>query len=53
MLPLGATSADAYKLTPQELYELGKRHFEKHAYEESGKHLAELLANWNLSPDVS
>src|SRR5262249_4436680 len=29
VLALGARSADAYRLTPQELYELGKREFAK------------------------
>jgi uncharacterized protein YfaS (alpha-2-macroglobulin family)/tetratricopeptide (TPR) repeat protein len=51
VLALGATSADEYRLTPQELYELGKRHYERHEYEKSGKYLQDLFANWRLSVD--
>jgi uncharacterized protein YfaS (alpha-2-macroglobulin family)/tetratricopeptide (TPR) repeat protein len=52
ILPLGATSADPYRLTPQELYELGKRNFDKHEYETAAKHLADLITNWNLNADI-
>ncbi|MEX0586660.1 MAG: tetratricopeptide repeat protein, partial [Pirellulales bacterium] len=52
VLPLGAPSADPYRLTPQELYELGKRHFDKRDYETTAKHLAELIGGWNLSAEV-
>jgi len=51
VLPLGAKSADEYKLTPQELYELGKRAFEKKDMKGAQQHLGELLAKWNLNPD--
>ncbi|MDZ4781293.1 MAG: tetratricopeptide repeat protein [Planctomycetia bacterium] len=51
VLPLGAQSADEYRLTPQELYELGKRHFERHDYQASGKHLQDLFTNWKLQAD--
>jgi uncharacterized protein YfaS (alpha-2-macroglobulin family)/TolA-binding protein len=47
VLPLGAVSADEYKLTPQELYELGKRLFAKGELKEAAAHLTELLAKWN------
>ena len=52
VLPLGAASADPYRLTPQELYELGKREFDAGKLAEAGKHLGELLAKWNLKADV-
>jgi tetratricopeptide (TPR) repeat protein len=52
VLQLGAKSKDEYRLTPRELYELGKRHFAKNEFKTSGTHLAELLANWNVNPDV-
>ncbi len=71
VLPLGEKSGDAYRLTPQELYELGKRQFDlvqrgtgvpardhgqdTHAtalYREAGANLGELIAKWNVNPDV-
>jgi uncharacterized protein YfaS (alpha-2-macroglobulin family)/TolA-binding protein len=52
VLPLGAASADPYRLTPQELYELGKREFDAGRLAEAGKHLGELVAKWNLKADV-
>jgi len=54
VLPLGATSADQYKLTPQELYELGKYYFTKGDMKTAGGHLTELLSNreWNLNADT-
>lgn len=51
VLALGAQSADEYRLSPQELYELGKRHFDRHEYEKSGKYLQDLFANWRLAVD--
>ena len=38
--------------TPQELYELGKRHFEKKDWKSAGQYLTELVEKWNLKPDV-
>ncbi len=52
VLPLGEKSNDQYRLTPQELYELGKRQFAKHNFAEAGKHLADLLEHWNANPDT-
>jgi outer membrane protein assembly factor BamD (BamD/ComL family) len=52
VLPLGAASSDPYRLTPQELYELGKREFDAGKLAEAGKHLDELVAKWNLKADV-
>ena len=54
VLSLGGTSADKYRLTPQELYELGRRYFDKKNWAESGKQLDELVKryNGNLKPAV-
>ena len=51
VLPLGAKSADEYRLTPQELYELGKRYYDRHDYQAAGKHLQDLFSNWRLQAD--
>jgi tetratricopeptide (TPR) repeat protein len=52
VLALGANSKDEYRLTPRELYELGKRNFAKNEFKTAGTHLAELLAKWNVNPDT-
>lgn len=52
VLPVGAKSADSYKLTPRELYELGKRCFAKGDFKQAAAHLAELVDNWNVTPAV-
>ena len=52
VLARGVQSADPYRLTPQELFELGKRHFEKADYKTAQGHLAELVEKWNLRADV-
>ena len=52
VLPPGQKSADKYRLTPRELFELGKRHFEKKELKTAQKHLAELVKKWNVRPDV-
>ena len=52
VLPQGAKSADSYRLTPQELYELGKRLAEKKDYATAAAHLTELVDKWNLRPDI-
>ena len=49
VLALGAKSKDVYRLSPRELYELGKRTFDKKDYAASAKHLGELLSKWNLA----
>jgi hypothetical protein len=51
VLPAGGKSADEYKYSPQELYELGKRHFEAKQYAPARDHLVQLVNNWNLQPD--
>jgi len=53
VLPLGEKSSDKYRLTPQELYELGKHYFDKEP-NSAGKHLTELVENkdWTLEEKV-
>ncbi len=52
VLPAGVESADPYRLTPQELFELGKLHFAKGDMPAAGRHLTELVEKWNLNADV-
>ncbi len=52
VLPLGGKSNDTYRFTPVELYELGKRHFAKKDFASAGRNLTELLAKWNVNPDI-
>ena len=54
VLPQGVASTDPYVKTPQELYELGKRCFEKKNYDEAKGFLTELVGNekWKLRSDV-
>lgn len=52
VLTLGTKSDDAYRFTPVELYELGKRHFAKRDLAVAGRNLSQLLANWNVNPDT-
>jgi len=51
VLPLGAASSDKYRLTPDELYALGKHFFDKGEFKTAGKHLTELVEKWDLDPD--
>lgn len=46
------TSPDPYRLSPDELLDLGKRQFAKKGYKEARDHLTELVENWNLSSSV-
>ncbi|UUO05786.1 tetratricopeptide repeat protein [Blastopirellula sp. J2-11] len=48
VLPLGGKSDDKYRLTPLELYELGRLKFEKHDFAGAHQNLTELFSNWNL-----
>ena len=52
VLALGAKSADPYRLTPQELFELGKRQFDKKDFKEAGANLGELLGKWNVNAEA-
>ncbi|MFV2068769.1 MAG: tetratricopeptide repeat protein, partial [Pirellulales bacterium] len=51
VLPLGSKTKDAYRLSPDELFQLGKKHFEKGRFEEVVEHLSKLLADWRLRAD--
>ncbi|MBI1248284.1 tetratricopeptide repeat protein [bacterium] len=48
VLPAGEKSSDNYRLTPMELYELGKRKFAKGDIKGAEKNLTELFSNWSL-----
>ncbi|HQU41753.1 MAG TPA: tetratricopeptide repeat protein, partial [Pirellulales bacterium] len=50
VLPLGQKSHDEYRLSPRELFEFGKRYFEKHEWQAAAAHLTELMNKWNLQP---
>ncbi|HUY89785.1 MAG TPA: tetratricopeptide repeat protein [Pirellulales bacterium] len=52
VLALGAKSVDEYKLTPQELFEYGKRTFAKGDLQTAGTYLTELVTKWQLQPDI-
>lgn len=52
VLPLGSASGDEYKLSPQELYEFGKRMFAKGDLKNAGAYLTELVGKWQLQPNV-
>ncbi|MCO6453957.1 MAG: tetratricopeptide repeat protein [Pirellulaceae bacterium] len=52
VLPLGAESGDAYRLTPRELYELGRLEFEARHFEPASRHLHQLVDDWNLQPEI-
>jgi tetratricopeptide (TPR) repeat protein len=51
VLALGEKSPDEYRLSPQELYELGKRLFDKGDLDQAAVHLEDLLQNWNIKLD--
>ncbi|MBA2117080.1 alpha-2-macroglobulin family protein [Bremerella alba] len=48
VLASGEESGDKYQLTPQELYELGRRKFDKGDLAGAEVHLTELFSNWSL-----
>ncbi len=49
VLPRGETSRDEYRLTPDELFALGKAYFEAEQYDEAGGHLRQLVEGWSLN----
>jgi TolA-binding protein len=51
VLARGRTSSDQYRWSPDELYALGKRNFEKKNWEEARKHLLDLTTNWTIDPE--
>ncbi|MCA9247003.1 MAG: tetratricopeptide repeat protein, partial [Planctomycetales bacterium] len=52
VLPMGVESDDKYRLTPEELFALGRRRFEAKKYDEAAVHLKQLLADWNLNAET-
>ncbi len=52
VLPQGAKSSDEYRLSPHELYDLGKRMAAKKDYAGAVKNLADLVDHWNLRQDI-
>ena len=51
VLPSSSSRVDEYKLTPDELYYLGGKEFEKQAYDAAHQYLSELYTNWSLDAD--
>lgn len=51
VLPAGARSADEYRLTPDELFELGKLYFAKQEYQKAFDSLDQLLTQWQIDTD--
>ncbi|TWU06037.1 tetratricopeptide repeat protein [Stieleria varia] len=51
VLPPGEKSSDEYRLTPDEMFHLGKIAFDKAEYQKAHEHLSQLLADWPLRPD--
>ncbi len=51
VLPSGTKSKDEYRLSPQELYELGKRRFDRRQYDEAAKLLGDLFTQWRLQAE--
>lgn len=51
VLPRGRKSVDEYRLSPDELYALGKQNFEKGNWEESRKYLVDLTSKWTTRPE--
>jgi len=51
VLPTSEESTDPYRLTPRELYELGKRYFERGELAQAAGHLNDLFNNWSLKPE--
>ena len=50
VLPRDTKSPDEYRMTPDELYHLGKRHFDDEQYTPAAEHLEALLAGkWLLN----
>ncbi|HEV3341692.1 MAG TPA: alpha-2-macroglobulin family protein, partial [Pirellulales bacterium] len=50
VLPLGGRSQDEYRLSPRELFEFGKRYFEKKEWQAAATLLTELINKWQVQP---
>ena len=51
VLAPGTASADPYRWTPQELYELGKLAYQQHDWPRAETLLTQLFADWSLQPE--
>ncbi len=51
VLHKGKAGRKGYRLTPDELFQLGMKEFEGRRFEAAGKHLGELMEGWRLKPD--
>jgi outer membrane protein assembly factor BamD (BamD/ComL family) len=52
VLPRGTQSPDEYRMTPDELYNLGRWHFDDGAYESAARYLTQLIgAKWLLKDE--
>ncbi|MCA9164106.1 MAG: tetratricopeptide repeat protein, partial [Planctomycetales bacterium] len=49
VLAMGEASQDTYRLTPRELFELGKREFDAGNLAAAGAHLTQLLNDWTIN----
>lgn len=52
VLPAGSETLDTYRLTPQELFELGKLAVEQKDFATAQQHLTELITKWNVQAEV-
>jgi uncharacterized protein YfaS (alpha-2-macroglobulin family)/TolA-binding protein len=52
VLARGQTSTDKYRWTPEELAELGRRHFARRDFKAVVEHLGELLASWPVGAQL-
>jgi tetratricopeptide (TPR) repeat protein len=52
VLPQDAKSADDYRLSPVELFEIGRRSFEKNDLKTAGTRLTDLLKKWKLNAET-
>lgn len=52
VLPRGVKSKDEYKLTPQELYELGKRYAVRRDWKQVAAHLTPLFKDYRLQDNI-
>ena len=51
VLPQGQETVDEYKLTPDELFHFGQRHFDKQEYQKAHDYLSQLVDAWRLDSD--
>ena len=48
ILPIGSEQSDPYRLSPDELFHLGKHAFEQGQFEQTVEQLSKLLADWRI-----